>query len=98
MINESTIETESTIKKERGGIISILEDIQKIEGFLPEQALRKLADETGWSLVDIYGIATFYKYFSLKPRGKHLISVCLGTACQFVAEVLLQRNSKNNLI
>jgi len=40
-----------------------------------------VADQTGRSLVDIYGVATFYKSFSLKPRGKHLCSVCMGTAC-----------------
>lgn len=65
----------------RDGLISILEDIQTRFGYLPADALKIVADETGKSLVDIYGVATFYKSFSLKPRGKHLISVCLGTAC-----------------
>ena len=64
-----------------GGLISILEDIQAKYGYLPESALRNVAEKTGRSLVDIYGVATFYKSFSLKPRGKHLISTCLGTAC-----------------
>jgi NADH-quinone oxidoreductase subunit E len=64
-----------------GGIISILEAIQRAYGYLPQQALNKVAEDTGRSLVDIYGVATFYKAFSLKPRGKHLISVCMGTAC-----------------
>jgi NADH-quinone oxidoreductase subunit E len=63
------------------GLISILEDIQASYSYLPAEALREVAEKTGRSLVDIYGIATFYKAFSLKPRGKHLISVCLGTAC-----------------
>ena len=65
----------------RGALISILADIQTRYSYLPDQALRFVAKETGVSLVDIYGIATFYKSFSLKPRGKHLISVCSGTAC-----------------
>jgi NADH:ubiquinone oxidoreductase subunit E len=64
-----------------GGLISILEKIQGKYGYLPEDALRAVAEETGRSLVDIYGVATFYKAFSLTPRGKHLISTCLGTAC-----------------
>jgi len=64
-----------------GGLVSILEDIQSKFGYLPEEALREVADKTGRSLVDIYGVATFYRAFSLKPRGKHLISACLGTAC-----------------
>ena len=63
------------------GLISILEDIQAEYSYLPEEALRLVAQETGRSLVDIYGVATFYKAFSLKPRGKHLVSICLGTAC-----------------
>ncbi|MCX6639967.1 MAG: NAD(P)H-dependent oxidoreductase subunit E [bacterium] len=63
------------------GLISILEDIQSQFGYLPAEALKIVAGESGKALVDIYGVATFYKSFSLKPRGKHLISVCLGTAC-----------------
>jgi len=63
------------------GLISILEDIQAKYSYLPEEALRLVAQKTGRSLVDIYGVATFYKAFSLTPRGKHLISVCSGTAC-----------------
>jgi len=65
----------------RGGLISILEEIQSKYSYLPEEALRQVAEKTGRSLVDIYGVATFYKSFSLKPRGKHLVSVCVGTAC-----------------
>ncbi len=65
----------------QGAIISILEDIQDLYHYLPEEALRMVARKTGQSLVDIYGVATFYKAFSLKPRGRHLISVCMGTAC-----------------
>ncbi|MFH1372365.1 MAG: NAD(P)H-dependent oxidoreductase subunit E [bacterium] len=64
-----------------GGLISILEKIQSKYSYLPEDALRDVAEKTGRSLVDIYGVATFYKAFSLQPRGKHLVSVCLGTAC-----------------
>jgi NADH-quinone oxidoreductase subunit E len=63
------------------GLISILEDIQAKYSYLPQDALQEVAERTGRSLVDIYGVATFYKSFSLKPRGKHLVSVCLGTAC-----------------
>jgi len=66
---------------ERGGLISILEGIQAKYGFLPESALRMVAERTGRSLVDIYGVATFYKAFTLEPRGRHLCSVCVGTAC-----------------
>ena len=67
--------------KSLGGVISILEAVQETYGYLPENALRMVAEGTGKPLSDIYGVATFYKAFSLKPRGKHCISVCLGTAC-----------------
>jgi NADH:ubiquinone oxidoreductase subunit E len=63
------------------GLIARMERLQATYGYLPQDKLRVIATETGRSLVDIYGVATFYKAFSLKPRGKHLISVCLGTAC-----------------
>jgi NADH:ubiquinone oxidoreductase subunit E len=66
---------------DRGGVISTLEEIQAKYGYLPESALRTVANRTGRSLVDLFAVATFYKSFSLKPRGKHVVSVCLGTAC-----------------
>lgn len=65
----------------RGELIAILEDIQSKYSYLPEAALREVAERTGRSLVDIYGVATFYRWFSLEPRGKHVLSCCLGTAC-----------------
>ncbi|HOS78480.1 MAG TPA: NAD(P)H-dependent oxidoreductase subunit E [Syntrophales bacterium] len=82
--------------EKQGSIIAILEDIQNRYRYLPEEALRIVARRTGKSLVDVYGVATFYKAFSLKPRGKRLISVCLGTAChvrggQAIAEEFTQQ-------
>ncbi|HUT94595.1 MAG TPA: NAD(P)H-dependent oxidoreductase subunit E [Thermoguttaceae bacterium] len=68
-------------QEEGHGLIAILGEIQRRYGYLPEKALRTVGERTGRSLVDIYGIATFYGSFSLQPRGKHLISACLGTAC-----------------
>jgi NADH:ubiquinone oxidoreductase subunit E len=64
-----------------GGLIAVLEQVQAKYGYLPESELRRIASESGRSLVDVYGVATFYRAFSLKPRGRHLVSVCLGTAC-----------------
>jgi len=65
----------------RGGLIAILQDIQARYGYLPAEALKVAAERTGRPLVDVYGVATFYGSFSLQPRGKHVCSVCLGTAC-----------------
>ncbi|NIM12496.1 MAG: NAD(P)H-dependent oxidoreductase subunit E [Candidatus Aminicenantes bacterium] len=78
---ESILEIVRKCNQEGNGIISILENIQDEFGYLPEEALRTLADETGHPLIDIYGVATFYKSFSLTPRGKYFVTVCVGTAC-----------------
>jgi NADH:ubiquinone oxidoreductase subunit E len=66
---------------DQGGLIAILDAIQARYGYLPADALKAVAEQTSRSLVDIYGVATFYRSFSLRMRGKHLCSVCLGTAC-----------------
>ena len=65
----------------RGWIISILDDLQSDYNYLHKDALKIVAHRTGSSLVDLYGIATFYSFFSLEPRGEHVASVCTGTAC-----------------
>ena len=65
----------------RGALIAVLEGIQTEYGYLPEVALRTVAEKMGRSLVDVYGVATFYRSFRLQPRGKHVICACLGTAC-----------------
>jgi NADH-quinone oxidoreductase subunit E len=65
----------------QGSLIAILQDIQSRYCYLPKEALQIVSQKTRRSMVDIYGVATFYRAFSLAPRGKHLASVCLGTAC-----------------
>jgi NADH-quinone oxidoreductase subunit E len=65
----------------RGGLIAVLDAIQAECSYLPEKAIRIVSEKTGRSLVDVYGVATFYRSFSLKPRGRHLVYACLGTAC-----------------
>jgi len=81
MKEESILQILDKHSQDDKGLIAILEDVQAKYGYLPEDALKLVAAKTGRSLVDIYGVATFYRYFSLKPRGKHLVSACLGTAC-----------------
>ena len=82
---------------DRGGLIAILEEVQIKEGYLSEKTLKKIAKKTGKSLVDIYGVATFYKSFSLKPRGKHFISICLGTACHVKGAVAVVEEFERQL-
>jgi NADH:ubiquinone oxidoreductase subunit E len=76
--------TRSLVEKhnsEKKALISILQDIQSEYRYLPRESLELVAEMLGVPLVDVVGVATFYRAFSLKPRGKHMATVCLGTAC-----------------
>jgi len=64
-----------------GGLIQVLTRTQELIGYLPKWTLIRIAKALGLSLQDVYGVATFYAFFSLIPRGRHKISVCAGTAC-----------------
>lgn len=66
---------------EKKALISVLQDIQEEYNYLPREALRIVSETLGIPLIDIIGVATFYRAFSLEPRGKHLVTVCMGTAC-----------------
>ena len=62
-------------------IIQILSEIQVIHNYLPKDVLEYVSKQLRVPLSNIYSISTFYSSFSLKPRGKHLVTVCMGTAC-----------------
>ena len=66
---------------EKTAVLSVLEDIQAEYKYLPREALEATAKGLGMRLSDVYELATFYKAFSLKPKGEYIIKVCLGTAC-----------------
>jgi NADH-quinone oxidoreductase subunit E len=66
---------------EKKALISILQEVQEEYNYLPQEVLRIVSKALGIPLIDIIGVATFYRAFSLEPRGKHIITVCLGTAC-----------------
>lgn len=68
-------------KDEKGALMPILQKAQDIYGYLPIEVQTMISDELGISLEKIYGVVTFYSQFSLTPKGKYQISVCLGTAC-----------------
>lgn len=65
----------------KGAMMPILQEAQDIYGYLPIEAQKIIAEKTGVSLEEIYGIASFYSQFTLNPQGEVAISVCLGTAC-----------------
>jgi NADH:ubiquinone oxidoreductase subunit E len=62
-------------------LIPILQAIQHEQGYLSRDALRLVSEKTGASLSRVFGVATFYHQFRLRPEGKHMISICRGTAC-----------------
>jgi len=66
---------------DKGQLVSILQDIQTEHRYLPKEALDEVVAVLGVPASQVYSVATFFKAFSLTPRGRHLIKVCLGTAC-----------------
>lgn len=87
-------------EKQPGELIEVLQDIQQTYNYLPEEALKLVAQKLETPLIEVFRAANFYKAFTLQPRGKHLITVCMGTACyvrgapKFLDEVLGQLNIK----
>lgn len=81
---EKTSRIDEIISKhegEKGAMIQLLLDIQREFNWIPKEAMQRISERLGVPLSHIYRIATFYKAMSLVPRGRHLIQVCLGTAC-----------------
>lgn len=62
-------------------LIEVLQDVQEFCGYIPEAAMRYISKNLGVPLMEVYRVASFYKAFSLKPRGRHSVAVCMGTAC-----------------
>lgn len=67
--------------EERTPLMMILSDIQKEYGYIPLEVQELVSERTGVSVAEIYGVVTFYSFFSLQPKGKYVIGCCLGTAC-----------------
>ena len=83
-----TPEQEAELKKQiaahkgqKGALMPILQGAQEIYGYLPIEVQQIISDETTIPMSKIYGVVTFYSFYSLQPKGKYRISVCLGTAC-----------------
>ena len=67
--------------QEKTPLMMILSDIQKEYGYIPLEVQELVSARTGISVAEIYGVVTFYSFFSLTPKGKYVVGVCLGTAC-----------------
>jgi len=71
----------NTHKNDKGALMPILQQAQEIYGYLPIEVQTIISNEMNVPLEKVYGVATFYSQFSLNPKGKYKVSVCLGTAC-----------------
>jgi NADH-quinone oxidoreductase subunit E/NADP-reducing hydrogenase subunit HndA len=80
-----------------GGLMPVMQEAQGIYGYLPLEVQQMIADGLGISLSEVYGVATFYSQFSLTPKGKHQISVCLGTACYVKGSAKILEAVENQL-
>jgi NADH-quinone oxidoreductase subunit E/NADP-reducing hydrogenase subunit HndA len=68
-------------KDEPSPLMLVLTDVQKEYGYLPLEVQEVISEELNIPVADIYGVVTFYSFFSLQPKGKYVIGVCIGTAC-----------------
>ncbi len=84
-----------SLEVKEGELINILHEAQDIFGYLPEELQLFISRKLGISAAKVFGVATFYSFFTMEPKGKHVISVCMGTAC-FVkgAEKILEEFRK----
>ena len=80
-----------------GALIPVLKDIQDVTGYLPTPLQKRIASGLNLAYSEVYGVVTFYSFFNTEPRGKHLIKVCLGTACYVRGNKDLVENLRRDL-
>jgi len=68
-------------KGQKGAVMTTLQEAQNLFGHVPKDVQQRIAEGLGVTLSEVYGVATFYSQFSLEPRGKYVVGVCMGTAC-----------------
>ena len=78
-------------------LIEVLQDVQESYGYIPEEAMKIIAKELGVPLMEVYRVASFYKAFSLTPRGKNMLTICMGTACHVRGAKLLPNQVRGQL-
>jgi len=96
----STEELSTILGKHRGernGLIPILLEIQKEFGYLPKEAMKKVAEFLGMKPIDVWGVATFFNQFRLTPLGRNHVKVCMGTACHLAGGRLVSEALEREL-
>ena len=79
--DEKMKEILETYTKDKSNLIQILNEVQEYYGYIPKSAQVEISEYLDLPMAEVYGVITFYSRFTLKPKGKYNISVCLGTAC-----------------
>ena len=82
---------------EESSLLAVMQDIQAEENWLPREALQRVAERVGVSVARMYRLATFFEAFHLEPRGKHIWTVCMGTACHVRGAPLLSEKLERDL-
>ncbi len=84
-------------KDRKGGVIPVLQTVQREFGYVPSEALQTISEELKIPTAELYGVVTFYAQFHLKPRGRHIVRVCRGTACHVRGSLQLMQKLKEML-
>lgn len=78
-------------------LIEVLQDVQETFGYIPKETMESVSEELGVPLIEVVRVAHFYRAFSLKPRGKHVMTMCTGTACHVRGSHLILEEALNEL-
>jgi len=99
-VSDTKLKTKQIVKKHRGdksALIAVLQDIQEAFNYLPKEALKAASNAMKVPFSRVYEAATFYTAFSLKPRGKNIVKICVGTACHVRGAAALQDKFERTL-
>ena len=99
-VSDTKLKTKQIVKKHRSdksALIAVLQDIQEAFNYLPKDALTAAGKALGIPISRVYEVATFYNAFSLKPRGEHIVKICMGTACHVRGASAIQDKMERTL-
>lgn len=95
--NKKILDILDRYHRKEGQLVAILQEVQALYRYLPMEAMELVSRELNVSPSQVYHVATFFRAFSLKPRGKHLLQVCLGTACHVRGAVKIKEKLEEKL-
>jgi len=96
-VREKVGQVLDSYQHDKGMLVSVLQDVQAEFNYLPKEVLTQVSQGLNVPLSQVYSVTTFFKAFSLKPRGRHLINVCLGTACHVRGAVRILEKIERDL-